>query len=488
MLALNALWDDMGVGTQLLGLTLNAFLFPFSGVDPRLSEAPLHRQCWRVVEQETQASAWGDVAAADGEESLQRVLCHEPGDEYMQPRGRLVPEDEFTADRTDLPDLGEKGKAGRCSVIESGPPFFKHWSDPCKLERLDADREEARSTPAAVGVSVQELGLLYLRMVAHCMIAGWTGAASVVNGIFGVYKDFGPEWAVRLIIEARRFNRRLIESPYVPLVTPSGLAASLRQMLRARPRKERRRAPRLWAGKRDVSCCFYRCLLPRSWHRFLGLPRVRASQVWASVEGKRMRFPTPGGGPTVWRRVRPGDWVFPLLGVVAMGLSHAVFLVQVLHEWIIRRVPAIRRAARPREWGLRPREMYRSLLAGVIVDDLYLLSVKSREEVDQALAEVEPIYDQHGWVAKESKREPAALQGRKITGVMVEGADLALRPPKERLWDVSVAPVQLVRKGTVSVAAVDRAVHVLGWYFLLVRPSLSIFRDSYRWIEENRGG
>ena len=171
-----------------------------------------------------------------------------------------------------------------------------------------------------------------------------------------------------------------------------------------------------------------------------------------------------------------------------MGLPHAVFLVQVLHEWLIRRVPAIRRAARPREWGLRPREMYRSLLAGVIVDDLYLLSVKSKEEVDQALAEVEPIYDQHGWVAKESKRGPAALQGRKITGVMVEVVDLALRPPKERLWDVSVASVQLVRKGTVSVAGVDRVMHVLGWYFLLVRPSLSISRDSYRWIEENRGG
>ncbi len=48
--------------------------------------------------------------------------------------------------------------------------------------------------------------------------------------------------------------------------------------------------------------------------------------------------------------------------------------------------------------------------------------------------------------------------------------------------------VALVRQGLVSVVAVDRFVHVLGWYFLLSRPSLSVFRDIYHWVEENRGG
>ena len=74
----------------------------------------------------------------------------------------------------------------------------------------------------------------------------------VANGIFGVWKDFGPTWAIRLIIDARRFNRRMVPSPYVPLVTPAGLAARLRQMLR-RKRAEGGGRSRLWAGKRDVS-------------------------------------------------------------------------------------------------------------------------------------------------------------------------------------------------------------------------------------------
>ena len=68
------------------------------------------------------------------------------------------------------------------------------------------------------------------------MIAAWTGFAQVANGLFGVYKDFGPTFAIRLIVDARPFNPRLVDTPYVPLVTPAGLSASLRQMIRVRRR------------------------------------------------------------------------------------------------------------------------------------------------------------------------------------------------------------------------------------------------------------
>ena len=64
-----------------------------------------------------------------------------------------------------------------------------------------------------------------------------------------------------------------------------------------------------------------------------------------------------------------------------MGLSHAVFLVQVLHEWILRRVDSMKKAAVPREWGLRPASACLRMLAGVIVDDLYIVGLESKEEV-----------------------------------------------------------------------------------------------------------
>ena len=112
-----------------------------------------------------------------------------------------------------------------------------------------------------------------------------------------------------------------------------------------------------------------------------------------------------------------------------MGLSHAVFLVQVLHEWILRGVERMQTAAVPREWGLRPLAAKLSMLAGVIVDDLYIVGLNGPAEVDALLAEAEPVYLKHGWVAKESKREPAALEGRKVVGVDVDGRALCLRPP-----------------------------------------------------------
>ena len=86
-----------------------------------------------------------------------------------------------------------------------------------------------------MGVSPEELGKVYLRMVSHYMIAGWDGVVEACNGLFGVFEEFAPNWNIRLVIDARRCNSRLVDSPYVPLVTPAGLGASLRQMLRARP-------------------------------------------------------------------------------------------------------------------------------------------------------------------------------------------------------------------------------------------------------------
>ena len=79
---------------------------------------------------------------------------------------------------------------------------------------------------------------------------------------------------------------------------------------------------------------------------------VEAAPGGAEGKGREFWFRSRDGR-RVKREVRPSDRIHLLLGVVAMGLSHAVFPVQTLHEWIIRNVPEIIGAARPREWGLR---------------------------------------------------------------------------------------------------------------------------------------
>ena len=140
-----------------------------------------------------------------------------------------------------------------------------------------------------------------------------------------------------------------------------------------------------------------------------------------------------------------------------MGLSHAVSLIQTLHGWGLRQVPLSEQAATPREWGLSSDEARKDFLAGVIVDDLYIVSLVGPGVVDRALEEAEPVYARHGWIAKESKREPAAKQGRKITGVFVDGGACALRPPTEKLRDAAVAALATggVATGPISDAMAD---------------------------------
>ena len=134
----------------------------------------------------------------------------------------------------------------------------------------------------------------------------------------------------------------------------------------ARPRPRSRRQE-LWTGKRDVPRCFYRCKLPAAWYPYLGLPAVRAAEVWSIVKGKFLEFPRKGGVGRVHRRVRPNGRVDPMLGVVAIGFSHG---------WILRTVSRMRAAAVSREWGLRPLEALSRVWAGVIVDDLCVVGLR----------------------------------------------------------------------------------------------------------------
>ena len=82
-----------------------------------------------------------------------------------------------------------------------------------------------------------------------------------------------------------------------------------------------------------------------------------------------------------------------------MGLSHAVFLIRLLHEWFIRRVPRLRWTAVPREWGLRPVEVYRDLLSRVIVGalvnwfDLFVAVTAADLFADDADALAEDLHD-----------------------------------------------------------------------------------------------
>lgn len=172
--------------------------------------------------------------------------------------------------------------------------------------------------------------------------------------------------------------------------------------------------------------------------------------------------------------------------VIPMGLAHAVLIIKRYHEGLIERLGVFRRSAKMREGGLTRRETKEKLGWSVIVDDLNLVGIGDPVAVDKAMAAAEPLYQKAYWAAKDSKREAASTTDRKVAGVMLEGKELVVRPPLRRLQDTMVVGVHLCRQEVVTVAAVDRVVHILGWYALLTRPALSIFSRTYLWLQDNR--
>ena len=170
-----------------------------------------------------------------------------------------------------------------------------------------------------------------------------------------VYKEF-EKFAVRLIVDCRRTNSRLFRSPYVPLSTPAGILSCLRVLVRARRRSRPWEEPRLLIGKRDVSCCYYRCRLPAAWWGHLALPSILAKDLWDVVKGHAIEVRTRTG-EVVTRPVRPADTIHPTLRVVPMGLGHAVYLVQRFHEYLVEKMTGLQKFVFAREWGCAPQSL-----------------------------------------------------------------------------------------------------------------------------------
>ena len=83
----------------------------------------------------------------------------------------------------------------------------------------------------------------------------------------------------------------------------------------------------LEVGGVDISDAFYNIGLPASLRKFFGLKSIRAGDVGVSVTCD---------GP-----VNPNDLIYPVLKVVPMGWTHALWVCQKCHEMIIDGIPQI---------------------------------------------------------------------------------------------------------------------------------------------------
>ena len=76
-----------------------------------------------------------------------------------------------------------------------------------------------------------------------------------------------------------------------------------------------------------------------------------------------------------------------------MGLGHAAYLVQRLHEFIVSKIPGLGRCPLAREWGLSREDLLSPALVAVIVDDLNVFHFLGLAGALGLLAGVEEIYE-----------------------------------------------------------------------------------------------
>ncbi|CAK0903327.1 unnamed protein product [Prorocentrum cordatum] len=156
----------------------------------------------------------------------------------------------------------------------------------------------------------------YAGLVRRLQAAGmvtFSAAPRERCGLFFVRKKSGKQ---RMVIDCRRANCWFKRPSTVALATGSALGEL------AVPEGEQ-----LYVGHVDICDAFYHFGLPEAFRDYFALPAVKAGDVGLSVLGGRS--------------LAPGSRVWPVLAVLPMGWSHALYWCQTIHRGIVSSIPAL---------------------------------------------------------------------------------------------------------------------------------------------------
>jgi len=288
----------------------------------------------------------------------------------------------------------------------------------------------------------------YLRVVDRMRAVGmslFTGAPKAVNGLFAVAKDADAD---RLIINARWGNRLFVDSPHVALPGPSHLV----QMCVPK-------GARMFSGKSDLSNYYHHFGIPAWLQPYLALPPLTPAELA--------------------ERGLPLDAPYPMCTTLPMGWSHAVFIAQCAHEFILYRHGALRREDNLLLM-LSPEVTHERVLHGIVIDDFFLFSLCQRR-AERTLQLVLDAYAHAGFVVKQSKVVLPTAAPVKIIGFDIDGTRATITLPNESQLSLVRATLAVLRAPTVTGS---RLSHVIGrwtWVMMLRRSTLAILQQAYRY-------
>lgn len=357
----------------------------------------------------------------------------------------------IVADRVALPDI-----VSRVSILSLLPDYIKNiYNNPIQLlaGTTQPNNIYKRKQARFFGDHKEYIALIK-RMFAIHMIS-FTSKPLAVNGLFGVPKD-GTD--IRLIIDAKPANKCFIEPPYVQLPNPSCLS---RLYCDAKSS--------LFVAKADLSNFYHQLLIPEWLQPYLSLPSLSISELLQQ-------------GITLPHNLQslPGSTaVYPMCLTLPMGWSHSVFIAQSIHEYILYYTSSF--SPTDNILFTTTPNIDRGL-HGLYIDDLFILA-PSKQEAECLLDKAKASYINSNLLIKAKKVVEPTNDNTEILGHLLNCSNKQLLPTPEKIeYLIQQTFYVITTKHSITGNDLAQLIGKWTWCLLIKRPTLSVLRYSYRYV------
>jgi len=165
-----------------------------------------------------------------------------------------------------------------------------------------------------------------------------------------------------------------------------------------------------------------------------------------------------------------------------MGFSHAVYLAQAAHEFILYRHGLLRK-----EDNLlllqSPLVSLTRVIHGIVIDDFFLFCL-CQKLADRTLQLVLDAYAAAGFVVKQSKVVRPTSAPVKIIGFDIDGARGEISLPADSQLSLLRSTIAVLHQPTVTGSQLSHIIGRWTWVMMLRRSSLAVLQHCYRYCRQ----
>ncbi|CAK0863715.1 unnamed protein product [Prorocentrum cordatum] len=336
----------------------------------------------------------------------------------------------------------------------------EHIVSDCQEELLSVP-SSCKDCPRAVGVAPAEAASMqvdfFFNRLESIGVLRWCATCNGRAAVFCAKKKSGNQ---RLVVGARRINRRFRDPPGVGLATAESLG-----LVEVDDDAE------ISVSAGDVRGASYRFKVDVELSRYFALPPPRAEELGVrEAEGE-------------W--LSPDRWVHPCVAVLTMGFKWSLYLVQ---EAVAKQVETA--AGVPADRRLQTFGGSRLITSGgqlphyVYVGNVGFLG-SQRKEVQTLKDQARGALDGVGLATREHARAQTSVG---ILGVAIDGRVGMVATALENMWNIDRLLTRLLDRGAASGHQPESTVDRLAFIFMLRRPLLSVLSATYQFMRGVGGG